>query len=474
MLFNSVAFVIFLPVVFCVYWFVLNRKLVNQNVFLLISSYFFYGWWDPRFLLLIIFSTGLDYIVALKIDKAINPRIRKRWLALSLIANLGTLGAFKYFNFFIDSFCQFLSLFGFDVTYSWSLNIILPVGISFYTFQTLSYTIDVYRNKLKPTNDFIAFGTYVAFFPQLVAGPIERAAHLLPQMLKPRYFDYALAVKGMRLILWGMFKKVVIADSLAPIVNSTFLNYQELHSGDLLTGSIFFSIQIYCDFSGYSDIAIGVSNLFGFDLMSNFKFPYFSRNIGEFWKRWHISLSTWFRDYLYIPLGGSRGSKTKAVRNVFVIFVVSGFWHGANWTFIVWGGIHAIMYIPIFIWGNNRSGESIIGTGTRIQFREVLLAIGTFAIVTLSWVFFRSASVSDALEYFYHLWSDGIWTLNHLDKYVLIFFLLGLDWIFRRDERNPLSFRSSIIRWSSYVVFTIWIVFAFYNSESSDFIYFQF
>lgn len=337
MLFNSIEFLIFLPSVFILYWFVFNKNLKLQNTLILISSYLFYGWWDYRFLCLIFVSTIVDYFAGINISNQNSNHKRKLFLWFSIVFNLGILGFFKYYNFFIDSWLELLSSFGYEIKSIYTLNIILPVGISFYTFQTMSYTIDIYRGQLKPTRDFISFASFVSFFPQLVAGPIERAKNLLPQILGRREFQYKQGIQGLRLILWGMFKKVVIADSLAPTVNKIFRDYELLDGGILWLGLIYFAIQIYCDFSGYSDIAIGISKLFGFNLMTNFKFPYFSRNIAEFWRRWHISLSSWFRDYLYIPLGGSKNGKSKSLRNIFTIFLVSGLWHGANWTFIFWG-----------------------------------------------------------------------------------------------------------------------------------------
>lgn len=330
MLFNSIEFLLFLPTVFLLYWYVFARSLRLQNVLILVSSYVFYGWWDYRFLLLIFLSTVVDYFIGQGIVHTESKPKKRSLLYLSMIFNLGVLGFFKYYNFFVDSWVDLLASVGYKIENTFTIQIILPVGISFYTFQTMSYTIDVYRGNLKPTKDFISFASFVSFFPQLVAGPIERATNLLPQILGKRQFNSAIAIQGLRLIIWGMFKKVVIADSLAPVVNNIFSNYQDFDGGTLFLGAIFFAFQIYGDFSGYSDIAIGVSKLFGFELMSNFKFPYFSRNIGEFWRRWHISLSTWFRDYLYIPLGGSRGGKWMSLKNIFVIFLVSGFWHGAT------------------------------------------------------------------------------------------------------------------------------------------------
>jgi len=325
MLFNSIEFAIFLPIVFILYWFVTNRDLRVQNLLLLVASYVFYGWWDYRFLSLIVFSSIVDYSIGLQMSKTDAQNKRKLLLFASLCVNLGLLGFFKYYNFFIDSFVDAFTFFGHSINPD-RLNIILPVGISFYTFQTLSYTIDVYKRKLEPTKDILSFFAFVSFFPQLVAGPIERATNL----------------DGMRQILWGLFKKVAIADNCAVFVNLIFANSADHSGSTLFIGAILFAFQIYCDFSGYSDIAIGTARLFGFNLMKNFAFPYFSRDIAEFWRRWHISLSTWFRDYLYIPLGGSRGSNYVKIRNTFIIFIVSGFWHGANWTFIVWGFLNAL------------------------------------------------------------------------------------------------------------------------------------
>ena len=348
MLFNSIDFAIFLPIVFLLYWFVAQKHLRLQNALVVLASYVFYGWWDYRFLSLICFSTVVDFAVGLYLKKTTQISKRKLALWLSIFVNIGLLGFFKYYNFFVDNFVTAFSFFGRSIP-TGSLDIILPVGISFYTFQTLSYTIDVYRKKLDPTKDFIAFAAFVSFFPQLVAGPIERATNLLPQFYKKREFEYGKAVDGMRQILWGLFKKIVIADNCALYVNIIFDDHTQHSGSTLLLGAVLFAFQIYGDFSGYSDIAIGTSRLFGFNLKQNFAFPYFSRDIAEFWRRWHISLSTWFRDYVYIPLGGSRGSHGNTIRNVFVIFLVSGFWHGANWTFIVWGLIKRIVLFTVVI-----------------------------------------------------------------------------------------------------------------------------
>jgi D-alanyl-lipoteichoic acid acyltransferase DltB (MBOAT superfamily) len=371
MLFNSIDFAIFLPIVFMLYWFVANKYLKLQNLLIVAASYLFYGWWDWRFLSLIIFSTVVDYSVGLGLAKAEDKTKRKALLWTSIIVNLGFLGFFKYYNFFLDNFITAFSFFGTEIKSS-SLNIILPVGISFYTFQTLSYSIDVYKRKLEPTRDFIAFSAFVSFFPQLVAGPIERATHLLPQFYAKRTFQYSKAVDGMRQILWGLFKKIVIADNCSKYANLIFNNSADYTGSTLVLGVLFFTFQIYGDFSGYSDIAIGTARLFGFNLMRNFAFPYFSRDIAEFWRRWHISLSTWFRDYLYIPLGGSRGGTWMKVRNTFIIFIVSGFWHGANWTFIVWGALNAIYFLPLLLTKNNRKNLEIVAQGKFLPTLEEL------------------------------------------------------------------------------------------------------
>jgi D-alanyl-lipoteichoic acid acyltransferase DltB (MBOAT superfamily) len=353
MLFNSLDFAIFLPLVFVIYWFVLGKKLRLQNAFVLLASYVFYGWWDWRFLSLLVISTLVDYVVGRQMLIIKDGVKRKLLLILSLGVNLGMLGFFKYYNFFVESFTQAFTLFGQDLNPQ-TLKIILPVGISFYTFQTLSYSIDIYRRKLEPTRDFVAFSAFVSFFPQLVAGPIERASNLLPQFYTKRQFESSNAVDGLRQILWGLFKKMVIADRCAVFANEIFNNSADYSGFVLVLGAIFFAFQIYGDFSGYSDIAIGTARLFGFNLMQNFAFPYFSRDIAEFWRRWHISLSTWFRDYVYIPLGGSKGKAIIVLRNTLIVFVVSGFWHGANLTFIFWGLLNAIYFVPLLLGKANR------------------------------------------------------------------------------------------------------------------------
>ncbi|MEM9075501.1 MAG: MBOAT family O-acyltransferase [Bacteroidota bacterium] len=478
MLFNSLEFFIFLPIVFVVYWFITNRWLRLQNGFIVLSSYVFYGWWDWRFLSLIAFSTLVDFSIGILLNKEEREKRRRSLLWLSLIVNLGFLGIFKYYNFFVDSFVDAFSFFGREID-GRSLDIILPVGISFYTFQTLSYTIDVYKRKLKPTSDFVAFAAFVCFFPQLVAGPIERATNLLPQFFSKRNFSYNLAIDGLRQVAWGLFKKIVIADNCAKYVNLIFADYQEFNSGTLLLGAFFFAFQIYGDFSGYSDIAIGISRLFGFDLKQNFAFPYFSRDIAEFWRRWHISLSTWFRDYLYIPLGGSRGGTAMKVRNTFIIFVVSGFWHGANWTFIVWGTLNALYFLPLLLAKRNRLNTDIVASDRWYpNLKESLQILATFFLTLIAWVFFRAKSVSVGFDYIVKMFSMQFFQSPIKDFDISILFLLLvfilIEWMGRKSKYaiEGISTLPGYFRWSFYFGLII-LIFTF-TGEQQEFIYFQF
>ncbi|GAB5527027.1 MAG: MBOAT family protein [Roseivirga sp.] len=478
MLFNSIDFALFLPIVFVLYWSINNKYFKIQNTLLVVASYFFYGWWDWRFLFLIFFSTVVDYFVGQKLEKEQSLIKKKRYLWISIFANIGTLFVFKYNNFFIENLISGFSLFGMQLNAS-TLNIILPVGISFYTFQTLSYTIDIYKGKLSPTRDFVAFTAYVSFFPQLVAGPIERASNLLPQFIKSRKFDEQNAIRGLKQIIWGLFKKVVIADSCAPYVNEIFSNYEDYSSLTLLLGIFYFSFQIYCDFSGYSDIAIGTSRLFGFDLKKNFAFPYFSRDISEFWRRWHISLSTWFRDYLYIPLGGSRGTIGMKIRNTMLIFVVSGFWHGANWTFIVWGALNALYFLPLLLKQKNRiHTTSIVASGTILPtIREAMGMLTTYLLILFSWTFFRADNIHQALNYI-----KKISLLNFsvekigLERYnfevtPFIIALLLIEWFYRKREFPFDSGKKSLV--AMVIIIGVIVVFGSYSSIQ-NFIYFQF
>lgn len=473
MLFNSIDFAVFLPIVFFLYWFITNKNLKLQNYLIVCASYLFYGWWDWRFLSLIFFSTILDFVIGLNVSKQKNPTRRKLLLWTSIIVNLGILGFFKYYNFFIEQFVTAFSFFGREINAN-SLDIILPVGISFYTFQTLSYTIDVYKNKLKPAHSFIEFAAFVAFFPQLVAGPIERATHLLPQFYKARKFTFENGFAGMKLIIYGLFKKIVIADSLAPAVNDIFAHYNEYSAGTLIVGAICFSFQIYGDFSGYSDIAIGTSKFFGFDLMTNFRFPYFSRSISEFWRKWHISLSTWFRDYLYIPLGGSRGGKWIGIRNVLIIFLVSGFWHGASWTFITWGAIHACLFVPSFIIGTNRKyTDDVKLERNLLDVAKVGVQIATtFILVTLAWVFFRAENMSHAFDYLSMIFTDFNFTDEILYKKLIISYILPfviIDFLVMSQIKLPRK-----LLWLIILVGIEIICIHALESSSQEFIYFDF
>lgn len=479
MLFNSIEFLIFLPIVFCIYWLINQRNIRAQNTFLVFASYFFYGWWDWRFLSLIIFSSVVDYLVGIGFGKTDNITKRKLLLLTSIAVNIGFLGFFKYFNFFAGSFYEAFTFFGKPIDDPVLLNIVLPVGISFYTFQTLSYSIDVYRKKLQPTKDATAFFAFVSFFPQLVAGPIERATNLLPQFHKQREFSYDEASDGMRQILWGLFKKVVIADNCAIYANDIFSNYADYSGSTLLLGAIFFAFQIYCDFSGYSDIAIGTARLFGFKLMRNFAFPYFSRDIAEFWRRWHISLSTWFRDYVYIPLGGSRGGKWLSIRNIFIIFIVSGFWHGANWTFIAWGALNAIYFLPIMLLKRNRVHTNTVAEDAMFpNGKEILQMSTTFFFTVIAWVFFRSETIADAFLYLSEMLSFSLFTYPEVfpEKTIihLVLFIL-IEWVQRKKQHalQFINFDSPIIlRWGIYYVVLI-AVFQLGGSQQ-EFIYFQF
>ncbi|MFD0988634.1 MBOAT family O-acyltransferase [Mariniflexile jejuense] len=483
MVFNSLEFFIFLIIVFALYWFVFQKHLKAQNVLILVASYVFYGLWDWRFLSLILLSTAVDYFVAIKIYNLDVQSKRKRWLWVSVIFNLGLLGFFKYYNFFVDSWVDMFSLFGHEIKSTWTLRVILPVGISFYTFQTMSYSFDVYYKKLKPTTDFLSFAAFVSFFPQLVAGPIERASNLLSQILNKRIFSYYQTVSGLKLILWGLFKKVVIADALAPMVDDIFTNYSQHSASTLILGVTMFSFQVYGDFSGYTDIAIGTAKLFGVELMSNFKFPNFSRNVAEYWQRWHISLSTWFRHYVYIPLGGSKVSKLKSVRNISIVFLVSGFWHGANWTFIFWGAFHALAFIPVFLMGRNAIyKDSVIGENTFLPtLTEVGQVLLTFSIVTFSRIFFRSESITGAFGFINQIFTNFSYeTYSHpmgyrmIDYYILIIVFVVYEYIIRKDERSPFKFKSKIVRFIAYTAVILLMLLFFDDGIDRSFIYFQF
>ncbi|QIY92254.1 MBOAT family O-acyltransferase [Chryseobacterium gallinarum] len=477
MLFNSLNFAIFFPIVFILYWF-LNKNLKLQNILLAIASFYFYACWDWRFLFLLMFSIALDFFSGIRIENSKTKRAATIWLTISIAINLGFLGFFKYYNFFIDNFAELLKGLGFTVN-MWTLKVILPVGISFYTFHGLSYVIDVYKKRIKAERNFIDYSLFVSFFPLLVAGPIERATHLLPQIKKERQFSYENAVSGLRQILWGLLKKIVIADQCAIYVNEIFALHYGLNGSTLLVGAILFSFQIYGDFSGYSDIALGTARMMGFDLLKNFNYPYFSRDIAEFWRRWHISLSSWFRDYLYIPLGGSKGGLWMKIRNTFIIFLVSGLWHGANWTFIVWGGLNALFIMPSIIFKTNRNNLDIAGENSLLpNLNEFFKILITFGLTTFAWIFFRSDSVIDALKFirrmfsrslFYYPQKDVLWLFS-----IIIIFIM-IEWIGRRSSYAIESINiinNRFIRWAFYYVIAAMII--YFSGEKLSFIYFQF
>lgn len=478
MLFNSLNFAIFLPIVFLLYWFVANKNLKIQNILLLASSYFFYACWDWRFLFLLVFSTLLDYFTGIKMDEAKNQNTKIFWFWLSISINLGFLGVFKYYNFFAESFVAAISNLGLQVS-PWTLKVILPVGISFYTFHGLSYVIDIYKGRINAEKNFIDYSVFVSFFPLLVAGPIERATHLLPQIKAKRIFDYEKAVDGLRQILWGLFKKVVIADQCAILANDIFNNSADYSGSTLLLGAVFFTFQIYGDFSGYSDIALGTARLFGIDLLRNFAFPYFSRDIAEFWRRWHMSLSTWFRDYLYIPLGGSKGGMWMKVRNTFIIFIVSGFWHGANWKFIIWGGLNALYIMPSIIFNTNRNNLDIIAQGKYLPtLKELVSMFITFSLTVFAWIFFRAENVGHALKIIAKIFSSSLFSLPTIIPKTMILFLLFfifIEWLGREQQFAIAKFglkSPKILRWGFYYVIVL-LVFYFSGSKQ-QFIYFQF
>lgn len=478
MFFNSLSFACFLPVVFALYWLVMKNNLRWQNALLLAASYFFYGCWDYRFLFLLIFSTLLDYFTGIRIYKAGSTGSKKLWLWISVTINLGFLAVFKYYNFFAESFAEALSLLGLKIHVS-TLRVILPVGISFYTFHGLSYVLDIYHDRIKPHLNAIEYAVFVSFFPLLVAGPIERATHLLPQISRPRSFSYADASDGMRQIIWGLFKKIVVADSCAEYADLIFNNYAGHSGSTLFLGAVFFAFQIYCDFSGYSDIALGTARLFGISLLRNFAYPYFSRDIAEFWRRWHISLSSWFKDYVYIPLGGSKGSAWKRIRNTFIIFLLSGFWHGANWTFIAWGLINAIYFLPLLLSNRNRTHIEIVAADRSLpsmrEFAEMLI---TFIMAVIAWIFFRAPHIQDAFAYLSGIFSRSFFSVPVIRPSVVILMIVILvliEWAGRRGryaiEHISLRFGRPV-RWTFYYVMLA-LIFIF-SGAPQQFIYFQF
>jgi D-alanyl-lipoteichoic acid acyltransferase DltB (MBOAT superfamily) len=485
MIFNSLEFALFLPLIFFLYWFVAKKSIAYQNFLLLVASLYFYGCWNWKFLFLLSFSILVGYSTGLLIEKSTTRPSRRFWFWLSIILNVGFLGLFKYYNFFIASFAELLSRQGLNVDpNSWTLNVILPVGISFYTFHVISYVVDIYYGRIRSERNVVYFGLFVAYFPLLVAGPIERATHLLPQLKRERNFDYAKSVDGLRQILWGLFKKVIVADGCAEWANLYFNGSAAGTSypgSALFLGAIFFTFQIYCDFSGYSDIALGTSRLFGIELLRNFAFPYFSRDIAEFWRRWHISLTTWFRDYLYIPLGGSKGGIAMKIRNTFIIFLVSGFWHGANWTFLVWGALNAFYFIPLMLLNRNRNHLEIVAKGKTLpSLREVFAMISTFLMVVFGWIFFRANDMSHAVNIIKGIFNFSLFSAPRLQEsaYLTIFFIVFstiVEWRGRESQYALEAFGLkwyAPLRWLFYAILIACILVL--SGVEQHFIYFQF
>ena len=477
MFFNSFHFAIFLPILFVLYWFLFQKSKSTQNLILIVASYYFYSCWDWRFLFLLIFSTLLDYFCAIKIENSQKESIRKLWLWLCIVINLGFLGLFKYYNFFADSFSELANSFGLHSS-PIVLKLILPVGISFYTFHGLSYIIDIYYKRIQSERNFVDYSLFVSYFPLLVAGPIERATHLLPQLKIKREFNFEKAKEGIYQIVWGLVKKVVIADSCANYANEVFNHYPPMNSLSLALGAIYFAFQIYGDFSGYSDIALGTSKLFGIDLLKNFNYPYFSRDIAEFWRRWHISLTTWFRDYLYIPLGGSKGSKWFQVRNTFIIFLVSGFWHGASWTYVFWGFINAMYFIPLLLLKRNRKNVDNIALGFDFGSVKTLFNIFiTFLITCFAWIFFRAKTIHDAFAYIHRMFEDLNFSKQYFsierynyDLLPLVLVFIVVEWN-NRTKIEPISGKYSWVKLSLSLAALLALgVF----SDYKEFIYFQF
>ena len=494
MLFNSFEFLVFLPIFFLLYWWVFDylikdtkHQLLFQNLLVVAASYLFYGWWNWRFLVLIAFTSLCSFFSGIAIEKSSTKRYKTFWMILNVVINLFILGVYKYYDFFVTSLANALNI----NAETHLLHLVLPVGISFYTFQALSYSIDVYRGKLEPTRDVVSFFAFLSFFPQLVAGPIERATNLLPQFLKKRSFNYSKAVDGLRQILWGMFKKVVVADNCAVFVDTIFGNVDAHNASTLAIAAVLFSFQIYCDFSGYSDIAIGLGKLFGIDLMRNFNVPYFSRDIAEFWRRWHISLTTWFRDYVYIPLGGSRptnsqgialegmSKKTVVVRNTFVIFLLSGFWHGANWTFLLWGFFHAVLFMPLILLEKNRKYTDVVAVGRFLpSVKEFSQIIFTFILATLGWIIFRADNIEMVNTYITRLFDPALWGIPYLTNKVFTFLPLSImifmEWI-HRGNSHGLSLEMVKNRFVRYMIYFALAIFIVINmGPEQNFIYFQF
>ena len=476
MIFNSFAFALFLPTVFAIYWLSAPRGWGLQNIVIIAASAFFYAWWDWRFFGLILFCGCFNYAVALSLPALPSPRARKALLVATICVNFGLLGFFKYFNFFAENLAGACGLLGIHLD-AVTLRIILPVGISFHTFQTMSYTIDVYRGRLAPTRNLGAMLAYVCYFPQLLAGPIERATNLLPQFHRNRHFSYEQAVDGLRQMLWGFFKKIVVADSCATCVNAIFSDYTHQPGSVLLLGSFLFACQIYGDFSGYTDIALGCSRLFGINLMQNFAYPYFSRDIAEFWRRWHISLTTWFRDYVYYPLGGSRVGLARSIRNTSIVFLVSGLWHGANWTFVAWGALNAVYFLPLLVLRRNRHHVDTVVAADRFWPKPVEVAqmAGTFGLTLVAWVFFRAETVGQAVDYLARMFDASLFSVPQSFRSPLlpIIGMFAVEWLQRRKPHGlEIKTLPCSARWTAYASLTFLCLLMF--QRQSEFIYFQF
>lgn len=483
MLFNSFEFLVFIPIVFILYWYVFRNRLW-QNFLIIVASYIFYGWWNWRFLFLIALTSFCSFASGLLLERYEgNRRSQKIVSAGNIILNLSILGVFKYYNFFVENL-DLLTGALFNYHLDWvTTEIILPVGISFYTFQALSYTIDVYQKKIPATHNIVEFFAYISFFPQLVAGPIERATNLLPQFQRDRQFDYAKAVDGMRQMLWGFLKKLVVADNCALFVDYHWAEYQDLPGATLFLLGILFTFQIYCDFSGYSDIAIGCSRLFGFNLMRNFNYPYFSRSIPEFWRRWHISLTTWFRDYVYFPLGGSRCEKWKTIRNVYIVWGISGLWHGANWTFVCWGLYHATLLAVYNLFGINTKYKNVVAFGHWLpNIKETCQITITFFFAVIGWIIFRAEDMTQAVNYLSAMVNNKFFDVSQLhgkEPAVYGFIVIILEW-FQRNKQHALQFPDNKyfaflpFRWLVYLFLLLIILFLQNDSSSQQFIYFQF
>jgi D-alanyl-lipoteichoic acid acyltransferase DltB (MBOAT superfamily) len=480
MMFNSFEFMLFLPIVFLFYWFVFRSRRW-QNLLVVVASYVFYGWWDWRFLLLIALTSAFSYASGRLLEQFEGRRqLQKAVSATNIVLNLLILCIFKYCNFFADNLEALLSwLFGYHLDWV-TMEIVLPVGISFYTFQALSYTIDVYQKKLPATKDVVEFFAYISFFPQLVAGPIERATNLLPQFQRDRRFDYAQAVDGMRQMLWGLLKKLVVADNCAMAVNEHWSQYQELPTVTLVLLGVFFTLQIYCDFSGYSDIAIGCARLFGISLKQNFRFPYFSRSIPEFWRRWHISLTTWMRDYIYFPLGGSRCSKRKTIRNVYIVWAISGLWHGAAWTFVCWGLYHATLLAIYNICGLNTKYNNVERQRIIPGLKEGLQMALTFCLAVVGWIIFRAETMDQAVGFLSAMFTNKLFVPQMVFGKTYMLYALALmvvEWL-QRDKQHALQLpttgptKYAAVRYAIYaaIVYTIFTC----SGQVQTFIYFQF